>query len=87
MSTQVTPNTLNTKWAIAVRLACTLAPRATRLAVPVVPMFSPITKAMPRYMGSTPVEQSKMVMAITAADDCTMSVMIVPIIKKMIMEK
>ena len=36
-------------------------------------------------MGSTPVEQSRMVMAITAADDCTMQVMMVPIKRKMMM--
>ena len=45
-------------------------------------MFSPITKAMPKWMGSTPVEHSRMVMAITAADDCTTHVMSVPIPKK-----
>ena len=72
---------------MAVRRACTLEPSATRLAVPVVPMFSPITNAMPRYMGSTPVVQRRMVIAITAADDCTIRVMIVPINKKMSIEK
>ena len=36
-------------------------------------------------MGSTPVEQSRMVMAITAADDCTMHVMSVPMSRKMTM--
>lgn len=58
---------------------CVLAPRAARLAVAVVPMFSPITSAIPRYMGSTPLEQSTMVMAIRAADDCRMQVSTVPI--------
>ena len=33
---------------------------------------------MPRWMGSTPVEQSRMVMAMTAAEDCTMQVITVP---------
>jgi hypothetical protein len=33
-------------------------------------------------MGTTPVEQSRIVIAITAADDCTMQVIIVPIPRK-----
>ena len=78
MSTHSTPKTLNSMWARAARRACVLAPSATRLAVAVVPMFSPITSAIPKYIGSTPVEHSRMVMAMTAADDCTMQVMRVP---------
>ena len=36
-------------------------------------------------MGNTPVEQSRMVIAITAAEDCTMQVITVPMRRKMIM--
>lgn len=70
---------MNTKWAMAARLAWVFAPSAARLAVAVVPMFSPITRAMPRYIGSTPLEQSIIVMAIRAADDWRMHVSTVPI--------
>ena len=47
-STQMTPKTLKNRWPKAARRASVLAVRATRLAVSVVPMFSPITSAMPR---------------------------------------
>ena len=57
------------------------------MAVAVVPMFSPITSAMPKYIGSTPVEQSRMVMAITAAELCTMQVMSVPMSTKAMMDQ
>jgi hypothetical protein len=41
---------------------------------------------MPKYIGSTPVEQRRMVIAITAADDCTIQVIIVPISRNMMIE-
>ena len=44
---QITPNTLKTMCAMAARLACVEAESATTLEVTVVPMFSPITKAIP----------------------------------------
>ena len=69
----------------AARRAWVLAPSAARFAVMVVPMFSPITRAMPRYMGSTPVEHNSMVIAMTAADDCTTHVMAVPMRRNMMM--
>ena len=58
------------------------APKAAKLAVAVVPIFSPITNAMPKYIGKTPVEHNKMVIAITTAEDCTIHVISVPTIKK-----
>ena len=78
MSTHSTPNRLNKRCAIAVRRAWVLADMAARLAVTVVPMFSPITSAIPWKMVMAPVEQSTMVMAIRAAEDCTMAVRIEP---------
>ncbi len=42
-NTQMTPNTLKTKWAKAALLAVVLATIAARFAVTVVPMFSPKT--------------------------------------------
>ncbi len=47
MSTQITPKTLKRRWAMAVRLAWVLALIAARFAVTVVPIFSPITSAIP----------------------------------------
>ena len=44
---QMTPKTLKNMWAKAARRACVLAERAARLEVTVVPMFSPITRAIP----------------------------------------
>ena len=55
------------------------------MAVAVVPMFSPMTRAIPRYTGSTPLEHSTMVMAMRAADDCSMHVSRVPMSKNMTM--
>ena len=46
-SIQMTPNTLKNMWARAARRACVLADMAARFEVTVVPMFSPITRAMP----------------------------------------
>ena len=65
-------------WAIAARRACVLADMAARFAVSVVPMFSPITRAIPWKIEIAPVEQSTMVMAISAADDCAMQVRTAP---------
>ena len=44
---QMTPKTLKNMWARAARRACVLADRAARFDVTVVPMFSPITRAIP----------------------------------------
>ncbi len=66
----------------AARRACVLPVIAARFAVMVVPMFSPITRAMPGYMDSTPLVQSTIVMAIRAADDCTQNVSMVPMTRK-----
>ena len=79
---QQTPKTLNNRWDNAARLAAVPAPNAAKFAVAVVPMFSPIIRAIPRYMGNTPVEHSRIVIAITAADDCTIHVMMVPAARK-----
>ena len=79
ISTHTTPKTLNRRWAIAVRRACVFAFRAARLAVTVVPMFSPMTSAMPWKIVIAPVEQRTMVMAIRAAELCTSAVSRVPI--------
>ena len=69
---------MNDRWASAARRACVLAPMAAMFDVMVVPMFSPSTSAIPIYMGSTPEEQSTIVIAIRAADDCMQKVRIVP---------
>ena len=73
-SIQSTPKILKNMWAKAARRACVLAERAARLEVIVVPMFSPSTRAIPIEIGMAPLPQSNMVMAITAADDCTQKV-------------
>ena len=79
MSTQMTPNTLKTKCAMAVRRACVFALSAARFAVTVVPMFSPMTRAMPWKMEIAPVAHRTIVIAISAAELCTSAVRIVPI--------
>ena len=79
MSIHKTPNTLNSRCAMAARRAWVLALIAARLAVSVVPIFSPITRAMPWKMEMAPVEQRTMVMAIRAAELWTMAVRTVPI--------
>ena len=61
VDTQMTPKTLKKRWPKAAR-------RASVLAVSVVPMFSPSTRAMPRYMGSPAWVHSIMVMAMRAAE-------------------
>ena len=81
-STQITPKMLKNMCAKAARLACVFAVRAATLDVTVVPMFSPITSAIPRYIGNTPVEHNVMVIAITAAELCTHTVIMPPIIRK-----
>ena len=79
MSTQITPNTLNTRWASAALRAWVLAPMAAKLAVSVVPMFSPMTRAIPWKIVIAPVVQRTMVIAIRAAELCTIAVRIDPI--------
>ena len=44
---QITPKTLKNMWANAARRACVEAVSAAKLDVTVVPMFSPITSAIP----------------------------------------
>ena len=78
-STQIIPKKLNMKWANAALRACALPVRAAILEVTVVPMFSPITSAIPRYRSNTPLEHNINVIAITAADDCTAIVIMPPI--------
>ena len=43
----MTPNTLKNMWAKAARRACVFADIAAKFEVMVVPMFSPITNAIP----------------------------------------
>ena len=78
-STQITPKTLNTKWANAALLACVLPVNAARLAVMVVPIFSPNTNAAPNSKLIQPLAHMISVIAIVAADACTTIVRIVPI--------
>ena len=87
ISTQITPNTLNTKWANAARLACVLAVNAARLAVMVVPIFSPNTRAAPNSRLIQPLAHMISVIAIVAAEACTIMVSIVPMNKNRRMEK
>ncbi len=77
-STQITPKRLNTKCAIAARLACTEADKATIFDVIVVPIFSPNTNEIPISIGNTWVEHNVIVIAIMAAEDCTANVKIPP---------
>ena len=78
-----TPKILKNMCANAARRACVLAVSAAMFDVTVVPMFSPITSAMPRYIGITPVAQRVIVIAMTAADDCTQTVITPPMNRKM----
>ena len=81
-STQITPNRLNIRCALAALCACVLALMATTFEVMVVPMFSPITRAMPMSMDNAPVEQSVMVIAMMAAELCTAHVSRPPMSRK-----
>ena len=85
--THITPNTLNKRCAIAALRACVLAVSAARLAVMVVPMFSPNTSAAPSSKLIHPLAHIINVMAIVAAEACTIMVSIVPIKTKRITEK
>ena len=85
-NTHITPNTLNTKWAKAARLACVLPVSAARFAVMVVPIFSPKTSAAPNSKLIQPLAHIISVMAIVAADACTIMVNTVPIPTKRSME-
>ena len=87
INTQITPNTLKTKWANAARLACVLAVNAARLAVMVVPMFSPKTSAAPSSRLIQPLAHIINVIAIVAAEACTIIVSMVPMNKNRRMEK
>ena len=66
---QITPNTLMIKWARAARLACTLATAAARLAVIVVPIFSPKTIAAAISNEIQPLLHMIKVIAIVALED------------------
>ena len=80
--THMTPNTLKSRWARAALRAWVLADMAAMLAVTVVPMFSPITRAIPWKIVIAPVVHRTMVIAISAADDCAMQVRTDPIRRK-----
>ena len=75
------------RWAKAARRAETLPERAARLAVMVVPMFSPSTIAAAISKGIQPWVHMMRVMATVALDDCTMMVRIVPMARKMSSER
>ena len=79
ISTQSTPKTLNMRCAKAARRACVLAVNAARLAVIVVPIFSPNTKAAPSSKLIHPLAHIISVMAMVAAEACTIMVSSVPI--------
>ena len=87
ISTQMTPNTLNIRCAMAARRACVLPVMAARLAVMVVPMFSPSTKAAPNSKEIHPLAHMMRVMAIVAADACTIMVSTVPMRTNRMTEK
>ena len=77
--TQITPIKLNRKWPIAARRAFLLAPIAARLAVMVVPKFSPNTKAHAVGKLIIPAAAHVSVRAITALEDCKTTVSTVPV--------
>ena len=83
-STQRTPKKLNTKWASAARLAVVLATTAARLAVTVVPMFSPNTIEAAISKLIQPLAHITKVSAIVAEEDCIRIVSTVPINMKRI---
>ena len=68
MSTQITPNTLNTVWARAALFADVLPTAAAMFAVIVVPMFSPRTIAHASWKSISPEVVRSMVMAIVALE-------------------
>ena len=78
-TTQITPITLKRKCPNAARRAVLLAPMAARLAVMVVPMFSPSTRAHEVGKSIIPAAAQVSVMAITALEDCKITVKIVPL--------
>ena len=81
-NTHITPNTLNTRCANAALLACVLPVSAARLAVMVVPIFSPRTSAAPSSKLIQPFAHMISVIAIVAAEACTIMVSTVPISTK-----
>ena len=85
-STQITPKMLNTKWAMAALRDCVLPVRAAKLAVMVVPMFSPNTRAAPNSKLIQPLAHIIKVMAMVAADACTIMVSTVPMRTKRMTE-
>ena len=87
INTQITPNTLNIRCAKAALRACVLAVSAARLAVMVVPMFSPNTNAAPSSKLIQPLAHIIRVIAIVAEDACTIIVNTVPIITNKMTEK
>ena len=86
-STQMTPKTLKARWANAARRACVFPVSAARLAVIVVPMFSPSTRAAPSSKLIQPLAHIISVMAIVAAEACTIMVRMVPLKTKSRMDR
>ena len=82
----MTPKTLNVRCAKAARRACVFPVRAARLAVMVVPMFSPSTSAAPSSKLIQPLAHMMSVMAMVAADACTIMVSTVPMMTNSRME-
>ena len=78
-NTHITPKTLNRKWANAALLAVEFATIAARLAVTVVPIFSPrtIEAAISKFI--QPLAHMTSVSAMVAEDDCMRIVRTVPI--------
>ena len=68
ISTQRTPNTLNTVWARAALFAEVLPTAAAMLAVIVVPMFSPRTMAQASWKSMSPEVVRSIVIAIVALE-------------------
>ena len=81
-STQMTPKTLNTVWAMAALLDVVLPTEAAMLAAMVVPIFSPRIIAAASLNGITPVVMRSMMIAIVAAEDWKQMVSTVPISRK-----
>ena len=79
---QMTPNTLNTVCARAALFAETFATAAAILAVIVVPMFSPSTRAAAIGKGIQPKLTMTRVRAMVAEDDCSNIVRTVPMPRK-----
>ena len=82
ISARATPKRLNRKWARAVRLALRFATDAAILEVTVVPRLLPSTIAVAIEKGMYPCATSSIVMAVAAAELCSMMVMTAPATRK-----